>query len=65
MSDKFRFGNGTCPSIEVDPFRPICRKPGIDPSEAMSLEVPVPMFAPVVPPPESVRLSVAAVLVPA
>ena len=51
-ADKFKFGNGTCSTIEVEPFAPICHKPDVPGSEALTLEVPAPVFAPVVPPQE-------------
>ena len=54
MSDTvFKFGAGkACTPIEVDPFTPICSKPAVPGSEALTLEVPAPVFAPVVPPQE-------------
>jgi len=54
MSDTvFKFGAGkACTSIEVAPFTPICSKPAVPGSEALTLEVPAPVFAPVVPPQE-------------
>lgn len=54
MSDTvFKFGAGKgCTPIEVAPFTPICSKPAVPGSEALTLEVPAPVFAPVVPPQE-------------
>lgn len=54
MSDTvFKFGAGkACTSIEVAPFTPICSKPAVPGSEALTLEVPAPAFAPVMPPQE-------------
>lgn len=49
---KFRFGNGTCSAIEVDRFSPICDFPDIPGSQPLTLEVPVPTFAPFIPPSE-------------
>ena len=50
--ENFHFGNGTCSTIEYPPFEAICAKPAVTGSEPLSLEVPVPMFAPTVPPAE-------------
>lgn len=49
-TDKFRFGNGTCSTIEVDKFSPICDHPGVSGSSPLNLDVPIPVFHPVVPP---------------
>ena len=49
---KFHFGNGTCSSIEVDMFTPVCSRPPVDGTEPLALEVPVPVFYPVIPPVE-------------
>lgn len=52
-TEKFSFGNETCnPHIEVDVFEPVCAHDEIPGSEPLTLEVPVPTFAPIVPPPE-------------
>ena len=54
MSDAERayFGNGTCPPVEVPTFSPICASPAIDGSRPLALDVPVPVFYPVIPPSE-------------
>jgi len=49
-----RFGNGTCSTITVEPFTPICSKPAVAGSTPLTLDVPVPSFTPVVPPQECV-----------
>lgn len=52
-TEKFSFGNETCnPHIEVDVFEPVCAHDEIPGSEPLTLEVPVPTFVPIVPPPE-------------
>lgn len=48
------FGGNGCPSIEVGPFTPICDRPEIGGSEPMALSIPVPSFAPAVPPEDCV-----------
>jgi len=57
-TEKFSFGNGTCnPHIEVDAFEPVCAHDEIPGSEPLTLEVPVPTFVPIVPPPECTCLT--------
>ena len=57
-TEKFSFGNETCnPHIEVDVFEPVCAHDEIPGSEPLTLEVPVPTFAPIVPPPECTCLT--------
>lgn len=48
--------NAGCKPIEMASFTPICGKGEIGGSEPLTLEVPVPVFAPSVPPPECVCL---------
>lgn len=53
----FRFGGSGragCSSIEVEPFTPICSRPPIGGSTSMTLNVPVPRFAPAIPPEDCV-----------
>lgn len=57
-TEKFSFGNETCnPHIEVDVFEPVCAHDEIPGSEPLTLEVPVPTFVPIVPPPECTCLT--------
>lgn len=57
-TEKFSFGNETCnPHIEVDVFEPVCAHDEIPGSEPLTLEVPVPTFVPIIPPPECTCLT--------
>jgi len=48
--------NDACKPIEMASFTPICGKGEVNGSEPLTLDVPVPVFAPSVPPPECVCL---------
>lgn len=54
---EFGGANAGCPTIEFPAFTPICSKGGIGASAPASFDVPVPVYAPIVPPPECVCLS--------
>lgn len=51
---RVQFGglNDGCPAVWVAPFTPICAKGGVDGSTPLTLDVPAPVFAPYIPPPE-------------
>lgn len=51
---RVRFGglNAGCQSVWVAPFTPICSKGGVGGSTPLTLDVPAPVFAPYIPPPE-------------
>ena len=54
VTPALHFGQAGCSSIDVGPFEPICTRPEIGGSSPLTLNIPVPTYAPVIPPQECV-----------